>query len=60
MTIDPLSAWVHGEPPICPRCGAAAVTQAGNYIDFDCGTSWCELEGIVRSEKCKRDEHADA
>jgi len=56
---DPLARWVSGEPPICLGCGACAVTENQRFIDFECGSSWDVIEGVERSEKCRKNEKGD-
>lgn len=35
------------------RCGAWVVTEAATFHDYECGTTWCEIDGWEFSEKCK-------
>ena len=36
------------------RCGAWVVTEAATFRDYECGTTWCEIDGWEFSEKCKK------
>lgn len=47
------------EQPICTFCGTCAATIASLFADFDCGTSWSELEGWERSMRCRENVKGD-
>jgi len=42
------------EKPICPFCGDHAALIGATYTDFECGSTWCDIEGFERSERCRR------
>ena len=44
---------------ICTFCGTCAATIASLFADFDCGTSWSELEGWERSMRCRENVKGD-
>lgn len=45
------------------QCGAWIVTDGAMFRDYECGTSWDEIDGWEFSERCKNnreDEHERA
>jgi len=44
---------------MCAFCGACAATIAAAFADFDCGTTWSEIEGFDRSARCRENEKGD-
>ena len=44
---------------LCKFCGACAATIAATFADFDCGTTWSEIEGFDRSARCRENEKGD-
>lgn len=37
----------------CPKCGDWIVTDGATFTDYECGSSWDEIDGWQFSEKCK-------
>jgi hypothetical protein len=41
----------------CPHCGAATVTEAATFRDFDCLSTWTEGLGVEQSDQCRNRQH---
>jgi hypothetical protein len=43
----------------CEFCGACVATIAASFADYECGTTWCQIEGWERSMRCREAAKGD-
>jgi len=43
----------------CEFCGSCVTTIAASFADFECGTTWSEINHWKRSMRCREAAKAD-